>query len=745
MELVFLVLSAASSATAWAPAAESNKGAEIRSDLPNRSPAEVEGIIPLVPKRPLSVSEAQAVEAEKLFVVALAQLARKEMAKALATLERASQLNPQSYPIHRELALLCLQLERKGDALAHARAALEKKRDDYELLFAYGQMLSEAGKVDEAITAIDQASKVPALRKKDVGLFLEVRTQLAKLYEAKKDPAGVARCLADVMAIVENPGGQELGELAAAQIERNKIRYYEWYGRALKDSGKTDQAIAVLRRGRDSESRGQRLAFPLAEVYAQTGDYPKALAELETFLRTAQPQDVAVLALYEQVLAKQKREAELIPRLEKLVAADVHNPVLRLFYGQKLLEKKQFDKAKEQLEKVRDRPEVLPILARLFREMNNPKDFVAALKPESLKPPQDEQSIANLIAILGQDKEFLRRVANAAKEQPRVPQQQFLSNMIIARAAAQAKEVDLAKEFYLRVIKDWPERGELDLELIDVLWKAERFGEIVDYCQAAAKQRPNDFGLAENLARALEMTNKTDEAVGVMKKILDRLPEREDQVGVYLVLAWIYQHAKRWDQAVESCQRILRDYPSSRQAPSARYLLSSIYALKGDNRAAEGELLKLVQGNPESLSPRIIAGANNDLGYLWADDGRNLDRAEEMIRRAVSLQPNNAAYLDSLGWVLFKKKKYPEAVEYLKKAVELEESADPVLWEHLGDCYLQLDKETEARAAWEKAIEAYRKNPKEANAEKLPPLERKVKLLKERGPSPVKRADAREP
>ena len=57
----------------------------------------------------------------------------------------------------------------------------------------------------------------------------------------------------------------------------------------------------------------------------------------------------------------------------------------------------------------------------------------------------------------------------------------------------------------------------------------------------------------------------------------------------------------------------------------------------------------------------------NNLGYLWADENKRLGRAEKMIREAVAAEPDNAAYRDSLGWVLFRLGKYPQAVAELKR------------------------------------------------------------------------------
>ena len=100
---------------------------------------------------------------------------------------------------------------------------------------------------------------------------------------------------------------------------------------------------------------------------------------------------------------------------------------------------------------------------------------------------------------------------------------------------------------------------------------------------------------------------------------------------------------------------------------------------------------------------------NNDLGYLWADRGKNLQRAEKMIRKAVKAQPENPAYLDSLGWVLFRLGKFDKAVTHLEKAVTNPSGSDATIWDHLGDCYHRLGKIENAKDAWQKALDDAKK------------------------------------
>jgi tetratricopeptide (TPR) repeat protein len=90
---------------------------------------------------------------------------------------------------------------------------------------------------------------------------------------------------------------------------------------------------------------------------------------------------------------------------------------------------------------------------------------------------------------------------------------------------------------------------------------------------------------------------------------------------------------------------------------------------------------------------------------MWAEKGQNLAEAEEFIRRALEQEPENAAYLDSLGWVLYQQGRYQEALSHLERAMaHSADDPDPTVHEHLGDLYDKLGRRAEAIASWERAI-----------------------------------------
>src|SRR3989449_7465043 len=90
---------------------------------------------------------------------------------------------------------------------------------------------------------------------------------------------------------------------------------------------------------------------------------------------------------------------------------------------------------------------------------------------------------------------------------------------------------------------------------------------------------------------------------------------------------------------------------------------------------------------------------------MWAEHGIHLDKARELIERALKAEPKNAAYLDSLGWVLFKLNQPKEALGHLLKAIELSKEPDATVFDHLGDVYAALKEPDKAREAWRKSLD----------------------------------------
>jgi Tfp pilus assembly protein PilF len=164
-------------------------------------------------------------------------------------------------------------------------------------------------------------------------------------------------------------------------------------------------------------------------------------------------------------------------------------------------------------------------------------------------------------------------------------------------------------------------------------------------------------------------------------------------VEIYKGLGLVYLRQKKFKEAEEAYKLAINLAP---QDAEACFYLANIYDAQGRRPKAEEELKKSLELRPE------YPEALNYLGYMYAEEGRNLPEAEGLIRRALEMDADNGAYIDSLGWLYFKQGKIAEALIELEKAAKLVE--DPVVYEHLGDAYQKKGDCPQARANWEKSL-----------------------------------------
>jgi Tfp pilus assembly protein PilF len=126
------------------------------------------------------------------------------------------------------------------------------------------------------------------------------------------------------------------------------------------------------------------------------------------------------------------------------------------------------------------------------------------------------------------------------------------------------------------------------------------------------------------------------------------------------------------------------------------------------------------------------ASVLNYYGYMLADRGVRLEEATAMIKQAVTQEPSNGAYLDSLGWAYYKQNKLTEAEENLRKANDRQKH-DPTILGHLGDVYAKLGQSDQAVMYWQRALAEWQKAvPADYETDKVNELDAQLKNLKRR-------------
>ena len=249
----------------------------------------------------------------------------------------------------------------------------------------------------------------------------------------------------------------------------------------------------------------------------------------------------------------------------------------------------------------------------------------------------------------------------------------------------------------------------------------------LDQAIAEAKKALAESPDSPELTVALAMLyGEKGDTVAARQLLQGLLKGNDGDLEVYLDLAQVESRGKKYSDAEQSAQKAEQMAHGDSGKETAWFLLGSIYERQKRFDQAEQQFRKVLEVNPDN------APVLNYYGYMLADRGVRVAEAASLIQRALKQEPNNGAYLDSLGWAYYKQNKLVEAEEYLRKAID-REGDDPTILSHLADVYLKLGQNERAADYFERSLTAWQKAlPADYEADKVTELEAQLKTLKRR-------------
>jgi tetratricopeptide (TPR) repeat protein len=505
-------------------------------------------------------------------------------------------------------------------------------------------------------------------------------------------------------------------------------------GMAFEENGEMERALEAYRKVLNVDPGQSELASRVAGLLIQQDDFPQAIDVLKDAIKanpnSAEPyQQLAFI--YTRYLKKTDQAIDYANRAIALNPGDVEG-------YQRLVE---IELAAGQERKA------LEALDRALKVHSNDPNFwirlgklnVAILFKADSQPKPDELKKTNEIfkkaaENAGDDPGILKDVADyyAASQQLKEAIPLYLRVLELQPDDANAREKlatgfvltnqrDKAVEMLEQIIKEHPEKYQpydLLAQVLDEdarsLQRANRIEEAkAKFAKVAANYEqsllinPNHAGtyvrLAELLLGALRDPERAVRLLDDARRRFQGAPE----IVYYLAIA--QREAKQSQQAVATFEEALHEAQLDEDDDFVNAKFYFNYGAAAEQAGLYNKAADLLRKSI-ALDPENSAEASKYLGYMWADHDMNLEEAEAMIRRALQSEPNNASYLDSLGWVEFRKGQFDRALDDLLRAAKTAEREDPVVFEHIGDTYLKLNRTKEALEAWQKALSLDPKN-----------------------------------
>ena len=231
----------------------------------------------------------------------------------------------------------------------------------------------------------------------------------------------------------------------------------------------------------------------------------------------------------------------------------------------------------------------------------------------------------------------------------------------------------------------------------------------------ALKQAPGDVTLEAGHAAVLEALGQPGRA----EQFLQARIRVSGSTELVTALSQIFSRTGAHAEAVAVLTEALKAHPRDEDL---LYAIGAVLERSGATQQALARMRELLEVNPQN------AAAMNFIGYTLAEHGEQLEEAERMVRRALAMHPDSGAYLDSLGWVQFRRGDVVRAASTLERAAELEPD-EPTILEHLGDAYGGVSRRDAAVGAYRRALEAMRTTDDPTARERSAIVERKLKAL----------------
>jgi len=509
-------------------------------------------------------------------------------------------------------------------------------------------------------------------------------------------------------------------------------------GMSLEENGEMDKALAAYRKVLDVDPGQADLASRVAALLTRQDDFPQAIDVLKDAIK-ANPNASEPLLQLAFIYAKYlRRTDQAIDYVNRAIALDPHNIDAYERLCEIALAAGDEKKALQSL----DRAAATPNDAAVFWARLGKLYASIVFKPD--RPPKpDETARVN---------EIFKKAAEHAGDDPAVLKD-------VADYYASTQQIKEAIPLYLRLLELEPDDTNAREKLATGFVLTNQRDKAVEMLEAIIKEHPEKYqpydllaGLLDDAARALEREKKTEQAKAAFAKAAanyeQSLTINPGRASPYLHLAeLLLGPLKENDRAVKVLSEARQHFP---QAPEIVYYLAiaqreakhfqtAVATFEEALHEAEAEGAEIANARfyfdygaaaeqaglydkaadlfrkSIAVDPTNAADAYNYLAYMWTEQNTHLDEAEQMIKLALQADPNNGAYIDTLGWLEFRQNKFDQALTDLLRAAHKLTHDDPVVLEHIGDTCAKLNKSAEALDAWQKALNLDPQNKKLAD------------------------------
>ncbi|HVO96716.1 MAG TPA: tetratricopeptide repeat protein [Bryobacteraceae bacterium] len=582
--------------------------------------------------------------------------------KAIENYKLAIKEDPKTPMIAEELSDLYIQTGRLREMQNDAEEALKANPNDINAHRMLGRIFtrqigdSQERRIDESMLkkAIDEYKKITSLDPKDTDSWV----MLGRLEK-----------------VAQNSVEAQNAYKKALEIDVDNEDALTGLAMVYADLGDSTSAADLLKK-LAAKNPTPRSLQALAAAYEQMREYSLAAETLRRTLELSPPNAADLKRSMAADLRKAQKFQEALKVYQDLVAEEPNDAESYLRMSNIYTQLRDFAKAREAEDKAR------------------------AIEPNNLEVRYNEVSILESQGKTADAIQRLKEILDTTAKRNYSREDRENRILLLERLSGLYRmndQTDLAVDALRQI-------GELDhdkdavvaAEIVDTYRLGKDFAKAQKESDAAMKKWPEDRTLRIVRATLLADIGQIDAAAADMKKLMDGKGDRQ----MYIALAQIYDKGRKFDDEAKALDAADKLAANKEEKEDVWFQRGAMFEKTKKIDLAEAEFRKILEINPDS-APTL-----NYLGYMLADRNVKLAEALELVTKALDKDPNNGAYLDSLGWVYFKLNRLPEAEENLRQAL-LRTPRDATVHDHMGDVLLRESKVKEAIAQWQLSLKEF--------------------------------------
>ena len=620
--------------------------------------------------------------------------------RAAPCLLKARELLPDNVDNRVRLARTFLVLGRRGDGFAEAMRVLQQAPNNGEAArLAVESALNEEDlkRVEAALERMPQENGDRRLAAALIAVRLGNRDQARQMTEsalASEPKSAAAHSLMGVILLAEKQTGQAAEEFRQA-AELSPVR------------------------------SGERVRY--AQFQLQTGAPDEAVKTLTSITKAAPDFLPAWLLLAEISLGKKKYD-ESLTFVRNVLSRDPGNLDGTILEAKNLNAKGEADRAIQTLQQADTQyPNFPPIkveLARCYLQKNDPAQAATFLNQALAAKPDYAEAILLLAQInlrTGKAQAVVESMSSFASNHPENPVAKFL----LADAYRVLGQLDDAAKIFRDQLTTSPNSADACLALGIILAQQKKNDEARAMLERAQQLAPNN---PLPLSHLINFDLANGNIASAQHRIDEQIQSNPNSAVNYFLQGRIWAAQSNWPKAEEAFKKTLELNPN---LTAAYQMLAATYIQSNRQADAIHQLEQVIAREPKDIRSlmslatlyektgapeksretyeRLIAiapdfaPALNNLAYIYLERLKQVDRAYQLAEKARSLQPGEGSIADTLGWVLFRKRDYSQALTLLNDAAAKSPS-DPEIQYHLGMCHYMMGSTDAAKTAFEQSL-----------------------------------------